>query len=83
MLPQVGGNPLPKLCLVRDSLLNGFEDRGHVVDLVHRVDEHVDVIWHEDIGKYGKVVLFRGFVDTLGEGFANTIIEQVFFAMES
>ncbi len=42
--------------------------------LVHRVNEHVNVIWHEDVSKNREVVLLRCLVDAVGKGLAHTII---------
>ena len=54
-----------------------FENNRHFVNLVHRVNEHVNMIRHEDIGKDGEVVLLRCLVDAVGKGSAYSVIEQV------
>ena len=75
--PQLGRYPLAILGGFRGTLLNRFENIGHIVNLVHRVNEHVNMIRHEDIGKDGEVVLLRCLVDAVGKGSAYSVIEQV------
>lgn len=79
--PQGGRYPLSVLCRFGWSLLDRFKYVGHVVDLVHWVDEHVNVIGHEDISEDGEVVVFRCFGDAFGQGFTDSIVEQVLAAM--
>ena len=52
-----------------------MKDLGHVVNLVNRVDEHVNVVGHEDIGKNGEIVFDGSFVKSLDEEFADAIVE--------
>ena len=75
--PQRGRYPLPILGGFRGTLLNRFENNRHFVNLVHRVNEHVNMIRHEDISKDLEVVFLRCLVDAVGKGFAYSVIEQV------
>ena len=57
------------------GLFQSMKELGHVIDLVDRVDEHVNVVGHEDIGKNGEIVFDGSFVKSLDEEFANAIVE--------
>ena len=72
-LPQNGWYPLSVFRSFRWSLLDCFENVGYFVDLVHGVNEQMDVVRHEDVGKDGKVKLFGCFVDSPGQCLADSI----------
>lgn len=72
--PQGSRNPLAIPGDFRRPLLDCFENVGHFVNLVHWMDEHVDMIWHEHIGKDSEVVFPRGFIDTFGKSFTDSIV---------
>ena len=69
--------PLPILGGFRGTLIIRFENISHVVNLVQRVNEHVNVIRHEDIGMDSEVVIPRSLVDAVGKSFAYSVFEQV------
>ena len=52
-----------------------MKDLGYVIDLVDRVDEHVNVVGHEDIGKNGEIVFDGSFIKSLDEKLADAIVE--------
>ena len=64
-------------------MLDGFENLGHVIDFVHRPNEEVNVIVHEDIGKNDEVVRLSGLVDSSGEEFTDLVVLEIRLAVIS
>lgn len=73
-LPQVSCNPALPLGLVRDTLLDRLQDQRHRVRLIERVDQQMDMVWHEDIGENSKAVVFGGPDNAPGKGDADTLV---------
>ena len=81
--PEIGPNPSSILGTARWSLLDGFENLGHVINFVHRPNDDVDVIVHEDVGKNDEVVGLCGFVDSSREEFTDLVVLEIRLAVIS
>ena len=75
--PQVGGCPFPLSCGFRRSLLDRFQDVGHIVNLFVRVKQDMNVIWHEHEWEDSKVEFDCGFVDSIGEELADSLVAEI------
>ena len=79
--PEVSHDPSSILGTAGRPLLDGLENLGHVIDFVHRTNEQVNMIGHEDIGKDNETVLLRGFVDAFGKEFTDLVVLEIGFAV--
>ncbi len=82
LFPQVSLDHAAILCAPGGSLLDRLEDLGHIVILVHRVNEHMNMVGHEYVGKDNEVVEFSGFVYSFGYEFANLVILEIWLAVK-
>lgn len=82
-LPEIGCDKAFVFCTARWALLDRLQDLRHIVDFIHRANEQMDVVGHEDVGKNHEVVSGCCFVDSFGQQPADFVILKIWLTMES